>query len=130
MKRWRLSVWVLVIISWIVGAAEVTIVSTSQSKLWIGLVEVGQTKRKGVLGDVDGAYTNAIAKAHSRAAFRHRVTESLNHLGLKLIRIEDAEMLKERLEKYSIDPELMKVANEAELTGEVGFGTFHTFDNA
>jgi len=34
MKRWRLSVWVLVLISWIAGAAEVTIVRTSQTMLW------------------------------------------------------------------------------------------------
>lgn len=101
---------------------------TSQSQLWIGLAEVEQTKRKGVLGNAAGGFTNAIAKANTRAAFRRKVVQSLNQLELKLIRLEDAEMLKERLEKYSIAPELITVAKEAELTGDVGFGTFHTFD--
>ena len=81
---------------------------TSQSQLWIGLAKVEPTKRKDVLGDAAGAYTNAIAKADTRTAFRRKVVQSLNQLGLKLIRLEDAEMLKERLEKYSIAPELIR----------------------
>lgn len=103
---------------------------TLNDELWIGLAKVEQTKRNGVLGDADRAYTNAIAKASSRQRFRAKVTDSLTQLGLKLIRLEEAETLKDRLSKYSVDTDLMKVAEEAELTGDVGYGTFHAFDAA
>ena len=101
---------------------------TSKDKLWIGLAKVEQNKRNGVLGDADRAYTNAIAKASSRLSFRTKVAADLTQLGLKLIRLEDAETLNDRLSKFSIDPELIKVAQEAEVTGGVRFGTFHAFD--
>ena len=103
---------------------------TSKDELWIGLAKVEQVKRNGVLGDADGAYTNAIGRASSRLRFRAKVSDGLTQLGLKLIRLEDAETLRERLSKYSIDPELMKVAEDAEVTGAVEFGTFHAFDTA
>jgi hypothetical protein len=41
--------------------------------------------------------------------------------------LESAETLDARLAKYSLDPELTKVADEARKTGRVGFGTFHAF---
>jgi hypothetical protein len=97
-------------------------------ELWIGLAKVEQSTRNGTLGEADGAYTNAIAKASSRLNFRRKVRDSLKQLELKLIRLENPQTLNERLAKYSIDPELVKVAEEADLTGNVGFGTFHAFD--
>jgi len=103
---------------------------TSKNELWIGLAKVEQVKRNGILGDAEGAYTNAIGRASSRLRFRAKVSDRLTQLGLKLIRLEDAETLKERLSKYSIDPELTRVAAEAEVTGAAEFGTFHSFDAA
>jgi hypothetical protein len=43
---------------------------TAQSQLWIGLAKVEQTKRNGVLGDADAAYTNAIAIGWNINCFR------------------------------------------------------------
>src|ERR1051326_3423812 len=100
----------------------------SKDELWIRLAKVEQRTRNGILGDADGVYTNAIGKASSRWEFRGKGFENLKQLELKLIRLEDAQTLNERLAKYSINPELMKIAEEAEVTGNVGFGTFHAFD--
>ena|SRR6266404_7639490 len=103
-------------------------IGSSRGELWIGLAKVEQSSRNGVLGDADRAFTNAIAIADGRASFRAKVREALAELGLRLMRLEDAETLKARSSKYSIDPELMKIAEETSNTGQVGFGTFHAFD--
>lgn len=100
----------------------------AREELWIGLAKVEQSSRNGVLGDTEGAYTNAIAIADGRASFRSKVKEALADLDLRLIRLEDAETLKARLSKYSVDPELRKIAKAASNTGRVGFGTFHAFE--
>ena len=52
----------------------------------------------------------------------------MKQLGLKLTRLENVQTLNDRLTKHSIDPELVKIAEEAEVTGDVGFGTFHAFN--
>jgi hypothetical protein len=99
----------------------------SEGELWIGLVRVGQTTDSGILGASEGAYTNAIAHAASRGSFRFKVKGAAAELGLCLKRLENAETLDDRLANYSLDAELTKVADEARITGRVGFGTFHTF---
>jgi hypothetical protein len=101
---------------------------SARGELWIGLAKVEQSTRNGVLGDTEGAYTNAIAIADDRASFRSKVKEALGELDLRLIRLEDAETWKARSLKYSVDSELRKVAKEAKNTGRVGFGTFHAFE--
>jgi hypothetical protein len=98
-----------------------------KKELWIGFAKVEQPDRKGVLGYTDGAYTNAIGFANSRAGFRASVKKELEELGLKLTRLENAETLLARLSKYSIDRELRKLAKEIANNQRVGFGTFHAF---
>lgn len=99
----------------------------SAGELWIGLAKVGQTSDSGVLGSSEGAYTNAIAQAVSKGSFRFKVKGAVAELGLCLKRLESAETLDARLAKYSLDPELTKLVDEARETGRVGFGTFHAF---
>jgi len=96
--------------------------------LWIGLAKVEQSSGSGVLGTADGAYTNAIAIADDRANFRSKVKDALAELGLRLTRLENAEPLKVRLARCSMDAELTKIANDVSKSGHVGFGTFHAFD--
>ena len=47
----------------------------SEKELWIGLAEVEQTSRNGVLGDVRGGFTNAIAMANGKVDFRTAVSQ-------------------------------------------------------
>jgi hypothetical protein len=98
------------------------------SELWIGLAKVEQITHRGVLGDADRAYTNVIGNAVSKVSFRKSVEQELAKLGLKLIRLENAESLSDRLAKYSIDRELKSVAKKVASTQRIGFGTFHAFD--
>lgn len=100
-----------------------------QRQLWIGLAKVEQLNSNGVLGDAEGAFTNAIALAEGRASFRRQVKEALDELDLRLIRLENPERLKNRLTKHSIDPELREVAEAATNNDRVNFGTFHAYDN-
>lgn len=100
----------------------------SDKELWIGLAEVEPTSPNGVLGDVRGGFTNAIAVARGRADFRAAVKRGLDDLGLRLIHLRESETLKTRLSKYSISEDVERAADEVKSTGEVGFGTFHTFD--
>ncbi len=99
----------------------------SEGELWIGLAKVGQTSDSGVLGISEGAYTNAIARALTKASFRMKVKGAAAELGLSLKRLESAETLDARLANYSLDAELTKLVEDARRTGRVGFGTFHAF---
>jgi hypothetical protein len=98
-----------------------------QEELWIGLAKIDQSSSDGLLGDVKGTYTNAIAIADSRANFRSKVKQALADLDLQLVRLEDAETLKTRLSRSSVDPELERVAEATRISRQVGFGTFHAF---
>ena len=100
----------------------------TSGELWIGLAKVSQTNREGVLGAADAAYTNAIGLAKGKVGFRAAVSCALADLGLSLRRLENAETLKARLSKYSLEPELTTIAKTATQTGVVCFGTFHAFD--
>jgi hypothetical protein len=100
----------------------------SAKRLWIGLAKVEQRSRKGVLGDTQQAYTNAIGSAVSKKGFRNSVKQELAKLGLDLLRLENAELLADRLTKYAIDSELRNVARKVAKTDSVAFGTFHAFD--
>jgi len=95
--------------------------------LWIGLAQVEPTSAKGVLGDVRGAFTNAIAMANGRSNFRVSVKQALEDRGLLLVRLKEAETLKSRLSKHSISEDLATATEEVKSSGGVGFGTFHTF---
>ncbi len=102
--------------------------SSQSIQLWIGLAKVEQPRRNGVLGDADQAFTNVIAAAKNRTAFRALVKRALTELGLRLIRLENAETLDRRLSKYSINEELLSLVKQVQRQGNVGFSTFHAFD--
>jgi hypothetical protein len=98
------------------------------SELWIGLAKViPSNSSSDILGDAEGAYTNAIGLAVNKAKFRLQVKEALAELGLLLIRRENSERLEDRSAKYVIDQELKKVATKARVSNRIMFGTFHAF---
>ena len=78
--------------------------------------------------NIKAPVTNAVAIADGKANFRAAVKRGLDDLGLRLIHLKEAETLKTRLSKHSISEDLERTADEVKNTGEVGFGTFHTFD--
>ena len=99
----------------------------SVEELWIGLAKVEPSSPNSVLTEAESAFTNVIGIAGGRLSFRRKISEALCKLGLKLIRLEDAETVQNRVSKYSLDAELSRAAKVARKTGQVTFGTFHTF---
>ena len=102
--------------------------ANSEKALWIGGARVVQPKRHGTLGDADGAYVNVIALAAGRSDFRLQIKNALEELNLTLVRLADAELLAERLEKHTMHKELHVLAKEVNRTGSIRFDVFHTFD--
>ena len=99
-----------------------------QKEIWIGLIKVEQSESGGPLGDADYAYTNVVGIARSKQIFRRGVKNYLNELGLKLIRLEAAEPLEQRCQKYTVHRHILKLASSLDTDNPVAFDVFATFD--
>ena len=97
-------------------------------KKWIGLLHVSTLSRDGILGDVSGAYVNVLALVENSDEFIEKVKEATNELGLEFIGIDDSEPLSERMKKFKINDELVRISKEVIASNELRFGTFHTYD--
>jgi hypothetical protein len=95
--------------------------------VWIGLAEVRQQPGAGILLDRNGAIVNVLALAQDEAAFRDAVETALRNLGFELVLLENAEPLQERLNKYQVADDLLKLGDEVRASGTPMFGTFHTW---
>ena len=73
------------------------------------------------------AFTNVLGHGVDPEEFRCRAVTTLNEFGLDLHRLEDVEVFASRIRKQHVSLELRKLANEAETTRTIVFGTFHTF---
>lgn len=99
-----------------------------QNQVWIGLAKVKQRNINGILGDAEQAYTNVLALAASKSDFRHRAKQAIEDLELLLLRLESAETLEQRLIKFTVDKNLLKLAKGVQKKGGVAFGVFHSFE--
>lgn len=99
------------------------------SDIWYGLLHVRTTKRNDeMLGDVEGAYVNLIAKAHNHDDFVVLIKEYALELELEFIELTDISLLQDRLcEKQYIADDLLKTALSLKEYGHVRLGTFHTY---
>ena len=92
------------------------------------MVEVAPLPRSATLDKrVAGAYTNFLAWAKDREEFCRLVGECLTTLELRFVKAEDVEPLLVRLEGYTVDDELLDLANEVREKQQVRFGSFYTF---
>jgi len=99
-----------------------------QKNLWIGFIRVGQNSRNGVLGDADQAFTNVIGLAKNKADFRLQVKRVLKTLELQLLKLEDVELLEQRLSKQSVHKDILALVDGVKKDGQVAFDVFATFD--
>lgn len=97
-------------------------------KFWIGFVRVKQNNRNGVLGDADQAFTNVIGLAKNKADFRLQVKRVLETLELQLLRLEDVELLEQRLSKHSVHKDILALVDDVKKDGQIAFDVFATFD--
>lgn len=100
---------------------------TVTPEVWIGLAEVRQRPGAGVLLDRNAAAVNVLALAADAQGFTAAATSALGKLGFDLVDMEDAEPLRLRVQKYSVDEALLTLAKDVERTRRPMFGTFHTW---
>ena len=97
-------------------------------ELWIGLAGVVPGQDSSTLGPRRAAYVNAIALAVDRQAFIRRVDEAVQALGLSFEDIDNVDRFEKRRAERFVAAELIEAAKQAEQSGEVIFGTFHSYD--
>jgi hypothetical protein len=97
--------------------------------VWIGLAEVSQRPGAGVLMDRNAAAVNVLALACDRESFERAVSDAFDRMGFDVVGLEDPEPLARRLEVATVDEELLKRADDVRETGQVQFGTWHTWQS-
>ena len=81
-----------------------------------------------MLGDVEGAYAQLIAKVHSKDEFVALVKECMKEYDLIFVEMEDVSTLNQRVSSGKPVAEiLLEEAETLEVYGHVRFGTFHTY---
>ncbi len=97
-------------------------------EVWIGLVEVAPLSGSVKLNNkAAGAYANFLAWANGQEEFCRLVAECLATLDFRFVNAEDVEPLLVRLDRSTVDDELLDLANEVRETQQVRFGSFYTF---
>lgn len=77
--------------------------------------------------DQNEAFVNAMAMAHDEHTFTTIVRSALRKLGFDTVDLEDPEPLRLRLESWTVDQQLIELAEQVRATGEARFGPFYTW---
>jgi hypothetical protein len=94
--------------------------------VWIGLLTVTPKTGCKLLGpgNLSGC-ANVLAMAASEADFARQVSEACSDSGLRMVKLQESELLESRLQKWHIDPALRRLASEVEETAALRFDAFH-----
>lgn len=98
-------------------------------EVWIGLVGVVPRPGNDLLGNAKQGFVNILALARTKSEYRSEVGRILDELGLDVSEIEDSEPLSDRLSKWTVDPDILALAEEVNSTGFARLGTFHVYDD-
>src|SRR5215212_9179437 len=104
------------------------------SEAWVGAERTAGVKTNTWVVSYDSRNTMTVNHKNSFTVgqeFFYGISRQKNyerHFPMRLIHLKETETLKTRLSKYSISEDLERTADDVKSTGEVGFGTFHTFD--
>ena len=98
-------------------------------QIWIGLVGVVPRQGSNTLsgGQAKGAFVNALAYVSDEEEYKIAVQRAASELALDAFEYEDIETFSDRVSKFEVDDTLKALADEAESTGSVRFGTFHNY---
>ena len=96
--------------------------------VWIGLAKVKITNNNNIL-NANNAYVNILGLANSKGNFKRKAKLACFEIELNLLRIEDVETLNNRVRKFKVDQEILKIANDLlKSNNRIKFSTFHTYD--
>ena len=104
--------------------------ATSKFKdIWFGCLHVKtRSKNNELLGDVEGAYVQTIAKVHTKDEFISLLREYALSFNLEYVELEDISTLEYRLwNQLSVSEALLEEAKSLNDYGHVLFSTFHTY---
>jgi len=76
-----------------------------------------------------GAYVSTLAYAETETEFRTLAEGALASLGLIPFEFTDIEPFELRRLNYNMSTEIMDLAEEVQISKEVRFGIFHTYNN-
>lgn len=108
---------------------KISKVKPDVTSVWIGLVKTSQSDRNGPLGEADQAYVNVVGLAEDKHSFRSLAKAALADLDLKLLRLENAEILEERMAHgWVVHKRILRLAENLTETVPVAFDVFATFD--
>lgn len=99
--------------------------------IWIGLAKVSAKNDVKSQLKANNAYVNVVGVAKSKLLFKKHVRDALErNWGISLKRIEDVELLNDRLKKYDVDESILSLANSLrnDIHNNIKFSTFHTFE--
>jgi hypothetical protein len=96
-------------------------------EVWIGLAKV-KSNTKGSLNAITHGYVNVLGLSNSKQDFRKKASLKFQDIGLKLIRLEDAEPFSKRMKTFKVDKSIQAIAKNILQQTVVDFGTVHTYD--
>ncbi len=99
----------------------------SLNNVWIALANV--EKRKGFehLLKGYGAYVNIVVKANNIEDLEKLVQKTFYEEGFVLVDLQDIEYLSDRLKKFEVDEDVLKLVENLSNIYPVQFDTFHTY---
>ena len=104
--------------------------ATSKYKdIWFGCLHVKTRSRNNeLLGDVEGAYVQTIAKVHTKDEFIFLLKEYALSFNLEYVELEDVSTLQYRLwNQLPVAEILLEESKSIHDYGHVRFSTFHTY---
>lgn len=97
--------------------------------IWYGCLQIKTKNRNDeMLGAVEGAYVNLLAKAHNKEEFLSIIKEYATELGFVFVELSDVSTIQDRLAcKNGIANDLRTKIKTLNKYGHIRFGTFHTY---
>ena len=104
-------------------------VASKYKDIWFGCLHVKTRSRNNeLLGDVEGAYVQTIAKVHSKDEFISLLKEYALSFNLEYVESEDISTLQYRLwNQLPVAEALLEEARSLQDYGHICFSTFHTY---
>ncbi|MEP6978737.1 MAG: hypothetical protein ABI948_11855 [Thermoleophilia bacterium] len=102
--------------------------TTADSRIWIGLVEVRPAPGSDVFGSDPGAYANVLALAADEAGYRRAVVDVMPEYGAIVVKIDDVETFDDRLRYGHASEQIVEAADELGPENPVSVDRFYIYE--